>query len=195
MTHPHQKKTGPRGVRALALLMTLGTVGTATAAPEPAQSLTLLTPRNAITARVTRKDITSADIQLTHDGSQLRGRMFGRVVFLELGKDEVAGTVGSQHTRLTLQEREGLVEARGNFLGTLLNLRMGPQTLTASVGPCGYELKAMSEGTAEEGTKYQGTRSCGGIPQRPVFLTLPPRLTEQGPAMTLTTVALLLTGA
>ncbi|WNG13845.1 hypothetical protein [Cystobacter fuscus] len=183
---PSNRKTRGQvlGVAAAALAW-----GTAATAQPQEQYLTLRTPQSAITARITGDSITSADIQLTRQGQELRGRMFGRVVFLGLEADEVGGTVGDQLTRLHLQERDGVTQARGNFLGTLMNLSLGPQSLTGSVGRCGYNLKVTPEGT------YQGSRSCGGTPQRPVVLSLPPALTQQGPAMTLTTLAILLGNA
>ena len=94
--------------------------------------------------------------------------------------------MGGQLTRLRLQEQDGVTQARGNFLGTLMNLSLGPQSLSGSVGRCGYDLKATPEGT------YEGSRSCGGMPQRPVVLSLPSALTQQGPAMTLATLAIVL---
>jgi hypothetical protein len=174
--------------RALGVAAALA-LGTAATAQQEEQYLTLRTPQSAITARVTGDGVTSPDIQLTRDGQELRGRMFGQVVFLGLGANSVGGTVGGQLARLNLQEKEGVTEARGNFLGTLMNLSLGPQALTGTVGRCGYDLKVTPEGT------YQGSRSCGGTPQRPVVLSLPPVLTQQGPAMTLVTLAMLLGSA
>ena len=160
-------------------------MGTAAAAPAR-EYVTLRTPQTAFTVQVTDRELISPDIQLTHAGNELRGRMFGQVVFLGLDADRVGGTVGSRFTRLQLQEKDGVTQARGNFLGSLMDLSLGPQALTGMVGRCGYDLKATPEGT------YEGSRSCGGLPQRPVVLTLPPALTQQGPSMTLVTLAMLL---
>ncbi|HEX8440960.1 MAG TPA: hypothetical protein VF697_38110, partial [Archangium sp.] len=74
----------------------------------------------------------------------------------------------------------------GTFAGNLTHLRLSREELTGTVGPCGYDLKATEDGG------YQGSRSCGGPPERPVVLAIPPALAQQGPAMTLATLALLL---
>jgi hypothetical protein len=176
----HNRRIG----RALgtAALLTLGTAG----AQGQDQYLTLRTPQAAITARVTGDSVVSPDIQVTSDGKNLRGRAFDQVVFLSLDEDRVSGTVGSQLARLNLENENGVTEARGTFAGNLTNLRISEEGLTGTVGRCGYDLKATEDGG------YQGSRSCGGVPQRPVVLDIPPALAQQGPAMTLATLALLL---
>lgn len=173
-------------VRILGLTM-LGCVGTAKARGD-VEHLILRTPQSAVTARVAGNDITSPDIQLTLDGKSVRGRSFGHTVFLTINRDEVGGTVGSQLTRLVLtREDANATSARGNFLGRLMNLRVTPEVIVGTVGACGYELKADAEGI------YQGSRTCGGIPQRPVSLDLPASLTDRGPELTMATLALMLT--
>lgn len=174
-----------RRSRAVAVGVLLG-AGMALAAPE-AQYLTLRTPQNAYTVQVTDRALTSADIQLSHVGTEVRGRMFDQVVFLDVAADRVTGTVGNRITRLNFREKdEGVTEVQGNFLGRLTHLSLGPRAFTGYVGNCGYDLKVTPEGA------YEGSRSCGGLPQRPVVLTLPQTLTQQGPAMTLLTLALML---
>ncbi|HEX8435284.1 MAG TPA: hypothetical protein VF697_09295, partial [Archangium sp.] len=111
MNSPHTRRIG----RALgtAALLALGTAG----AQGPEQYLTLRTPQAAITARVTENSVVSPDIQVTSDGKNLRGRVFDQVVFLSLDGKEVGGTVGSQLARLSLQNENGVTEARGTFAG------------------------------------------------------------------------------
>ncbi len=165
-----------------AALLALG----AAVAQEQAQYLTLRTPQAAITARVTENSVTSPDVQVSSDGKNLRGRAFGQVVFLSLDGDGVGGTVGSQLARLSVENENGVTEARGTFAGNLTHLRLSHEGLTGTVGLCGYNLKAAEDGS------YQGSRSCGGPPERPVVLAIPPALAQQGPAMTLATLALLM---
>ncbi len=167
---------------ATAALFTLGTAG----AQGQDQYLTLRTPQAAITARIDGNSVVSPDVQITSDGKNLRGRAFGQVVFLDLDDNGVSGTVGSQLARLNLTDDKGVTEARGTFAGNLTHLRLSQEGLTGNVGRCGYDLKATEDGG------YQGSRSCGGPPERPVALAIPPALAQQGPAMTLATLALLL---
>lgn len=183
MTLPTAKRI--RLALGAACLCALGTAATA-ASPDGAQYLSLRTPQSAVTVRVEDNHFTSPDLQLVRDGDSVRGRAFGRVVFLGLQKDEVGGTVGSSLTRLHISEKDGVTTVRGNFIGALSDFQFGPQGLTGTVGRCAYELKATPEGS------YQGSRSCGGPPQRPVVLDIPPALVKQGTPMTLTALALVL---
>ncbi len=180
MNSSHTTRIGR--VLGLAALLSLGSA----AAQGDAQYLFLRTPSDAITARVTGSSVTSPEVQLTRDGKNLRGRALGRVVFLGLNGNEVGGTVGSQLARLNIEHEGDVTEARGNFAGNLTTLSISPESLTGTVGACSYDLKATENGD------YQGSRSCGGPPQRPVVVSIPPSLTEQGPEMTLATLALLL---
>ncbi len=182
MTPSNVKRTVRRALTLAAVLA----LGTATAKDEERPYLFLRTPQNAFTVQVTGKDINSADFQLTHDGKSLRGRAFDQVVFLSLGEDTVGGTVGSQLARLRLQDKDGTTQVKGNFMGSLVDFSVGPQGLTGVLGRCGYELKANANGL------YEGSRSCGGIPQRPVLLSIPENLTQQGTPLTVATLAMLL---
>ncbi len=166
----------------MAALLALGTA----AAQSEEQYLFLRTPSAAITARVTEDSVTGPDIQLSRDGKTLRGRAFGQTVFLGLNGQELGGTVGRELTRLSFEEQGGVTRARGSFYGRLAELNLGKDTLTGTVGACSYELKATADGS------YTGSRSCGGPPKRPVVLDIPPALAQQGTAMTLATLGLLL---
>lgn len=187
------------GAAALLALGTAGAQGTESA-PAPVQTkpeqttpekakdqyLFLRTPTAAVTLKVAGNDITGPDIQLSRQGDALRGRAFGRVVFLNLDDQKLGGTVGSSLTRLTFENKGQDLDVRGTFGGKLTHLTIGPEALNGSVGRCGYQLKANADGD------YVGSRSCGGIPQQPVTLDIPPALKEQGTPMTLATLALLL---
>jgi hypothetical protein len=169
------------------------TLGTATllvlgaaAAQGDVQYLYLRTPNAAITARVDGDSVSGPDLQLSRDGKTLRGRAFGRTVFLGLNGQELGGTVGSELSRLSFEEKDGVTQARGTFYGRIAELNLGKEGLTGTVGPCSYELKVNDDAI------YMGSRSCGGPPERPVVLSIPPALVEQGPAMTLATLAILL---
>lgn len=166
----------------MAALLVLGTA----AAKSEDQYLFLRTPDAAITARVTSDSVSGPDLQLSRDGKTLRGRAFGRTVFLGLNGQELGGTVGQELTRLSFEEKDGVTHARGSFYGRLAELNISDEELTGTVGACSYELRATRGGS------YVGSRSCGGIPQRPVMLSIPPALAQQGTAMTLATLGLLL---
>jgi hypothetical protein len=166
---------------------TLCAVQTAVAADKDGtEYLTLRTPQRAITLQVAGDNLTSPDIQLTRDHDNLRGRALGRVVFLQLKPAEVGGTVGNSLTRLLITEKGNVTTVRGNFAGGLSDFQLSPQSLEGKVGPCSYDLKATADGS------YEGSRSCGGPPQLPVVLDIPPSLAQQGSAMTLATVTLVL---
>jgi hypothetical protein len=170
--------------RALGMTALLA-VGTA-AAQDGDQYLYLRTPDAALTSRVTGDSVSGPDLQLFRDGKTLRGRAFGQTVFLGLNGNELGGTVGRELTRLSFENKDGVTHARGSFYGRVSELSISAEGLTGTVGPCSYELKATKEGD------YVGSRSCGGPPERPVVLSIPPALAQQGPAMTLATLGLIL---
>jgi hypothetical protein len=152
----------------------------------PDQYLYLRTPGAALTARVTEESVVAPDLQLARDNKTLRGRAYGRTVFLGLNGHEVGGTVGSELTRLRFENKGNVLEAQGSFGGNPARLTLSDTELSGTVGSCSYDLKATEDGG------YQGSRSCGGVPERPVILAIPPTLSRQGPAMTLATLALIL---
>jgi hypothetical protein len=164
-----------------ATLLALGT-----SAAQEGQYLSLRTPGAATTARVTGNRVSGPDLQLSRDGKTLRGRAFGQTVFLGLNGQELGGTVGRELTRLSFEDRDGVTHARGTFYGRLSELTLSAEGLTGTVGACSYDLKATEDGS------YVGARSCGGPPERPVVLAIPPTLAQQGPAMTLATLGLIL---
>jgi len=150
------------------------------------QYLYLRTPNAAISARVTEDGVSGPDVQLSRDGKTLRGRVFGQTVFLGLNGQELGGTVGQELTRLSFENKDGVTQARGSFYGRLAELNISKEALTGTVGMCSYDLKATEDGG------YSGSRSCGGPPERPVMLAIPPALAQQGTAMTLATLGLIL---
>jgi hypothetical protein len=169
----------------LALGLALGALGAARAQGEA--YLYLRTPDGASSLRVTEDSLLGPDIQVTRDGDSLRGRAYGEVVFLNLGEDELGGSVGERLSRLSFEREGNTLKARGTFGGDLTRLEISPEALSGTVGPCSYDLEASEAG-------YTGARSCGGPPERPVVLAVPPELANQGPAMTLAALALLMGG-
>ena len=169
----------------LATATTLVALGTAGAQGKD-QYLSLRTPGSAITARVTDDSVSGPDLQLSRDGKTLRGRAFGQTVFLGLNGKELGGTVGRELTRLSFEDEDGVTYVRGSFYGRLSELSISEESFTGTVGACSYDLKATEDGG------YRGSRSCDGLPERPVVLAIPPALARQGPAMTLATLALIL---
>jgi hypothetical protein len=180
MTSSHTRRRGP--VLALATLLALGTAS----AEGKEQYLYLRTSRSAHSARITSDSVSSPYLRLSRDGKTLRGRAFGRVVFLGLNGQELGGTVGRVLTRMSFEEVDGVLQARGSFYGRPAELNLSAESLTGTLGSCSYELTVTRDGD------YQGTRSCGDRPARPLLLAIPPALARQGPAMTLATLALML---
>jgi len=155
-------------------------------AQEGSGNLHLRTPTSSVTARVTESDITGPDLQLSHAPDAMRGRAYGRTVSLQIKDDLIGGLIGDQPVRLRLEKDEdGELEAKGTFAGTYMNLELDREELKGRVGNCAYELEAREQ-------RYEGWRSCGGPPEYPVFLEIPPSLARSGNATTLAAIALLL---
>ncbi|XXF78585.1 hypothetical protein P2318_02160 [Myxococcaceae bacterium GXIMD 01537] len=148
--------------------------------------LHLRTPGASVTARVSPTEITGPEFQLSHTPDFIRGRAYGRPVRLEIKDSEIGGLFGELPVRLKLErEDDGALKARGLFAGVPTRLELDAEELKGTVGVCSYELKAKD-------LRYEGWRSCGGPPEFPVFVEVPPSLTRSGPATTLAAVALFL---
>ena len=155
-------------------------------AAEPSGYLHIQTPGASVTARVTDKDITGPDFQLSHSSDAMRGRAYGRVVSLEIKDDLIGGLIGNLPVRMTLEKEDGgALKGRGTFAGRFTNLEIDRDELKGRVGNCAYELKAKEQ-------RYEGWRSCGGPLEFPVYVEIPPELARSGAPTTLAAVALLL---
>ncbi|MBU8895781.1 hypothetical protein DRW03_20830 [Corallococcus sp. H22C18031201] len=137
------------------------------------QYLTLRTPRQDITAKVTPTDISSPQFQLGMDSNSMRGRAYGRTVDLSLNqeKGEVTGSFGQSPVNLKVTENANTLEAKGFFAGQPSNLKISPDTLTGTVGRCSYQLK-------QQDALYQGSRSCGRGVENPVSVSIPPLIAD-----------------
>ncbi len=176
----------PLSARTIAALSSAGLLASGVAsAQETGAYLFLRAPGTTVTARVTPTDITGPDFQLSHSREALRGRAYGRVVSLDIEKDGVGGLVGGLPVRLTLKEKDGALHAQGTFAGETTRFQIGPEELKGRVGTCSYELKATAQ-------RYEGWRSCGGPPEYPVFVEIPPTLTQSGTPTTMAALGLLL---
>jgi len=160
------------------------TAGAAVAQP-PVQYLDLRTPRVALNARVTDRDISSPDLQLGFGGDALRGRAFGRPINVTLDDARIRGIYGSGPVDLKMTQEEGALRAKGTFGGQLTDFRVTPQTFTGDVGRCSYQLTASEEG------RYQGWRSCLAGLENPVSLSIPPAIGNDD-ARLVATLALIL---
>jgi hypothetical protein len=177
----------PSPARAVSSLVAAALLAGGVAFAQESGNLHLRTPTSSVTARVAERDITGPDIQLSFAPDSMRGRAYGRAVNLQISDGLIGGLVGDQPVRLRLErDEDGELEARGTFAGTSMNLELDREELKGRVGNCAYELEATKE------QRYEGWRSCGGPPEYPVFLEIPPSLARSGNATTLAAVALLL---
>lgn len=169
-----------------ALGLTLLCLGTTVAAQEQEdRNLHLQTPARDSSLQVSPGSIVGPDVRLVRDEAAVRGRAFGRSVFLQIRPGTVEGTLGAQPMWLTWREKEGTLLLEGSLIGSPVGLEVGPERLTGSVGPCVYDLESQDEA-------YTGVRVCGtGDPQR-VSVSLPSRLPVRGSPMLATALALLL---
>ncbi len=147
--------------------------------------LFLRTPGTTMSARVTSNDITGPDFQLFHSREALRGRAYGRVVSLEIEENQIGGLIGGLLVRMNLEKKDGVMHVQGTFAGQITRFQIGPEELKGRVGTCSYELKASNQ-------RYEGWRSCGGMPEYPVYVEIPPTLTQSGTPTTMAALALLL---
>ena len=170
-------------LRTLSVLGLLACGGLARA--DASEELRLYVPGTASILRVTERDFYNADIQLSYDGKEVRGRAGGQILFLEVKKDRLVGLYGHQPTQLVVAQKEKGYEASGTFAGRLTRLRFGPEEVAGYVGPCSYTLRF-------NGEAYEGSSSCGGLPMQGVRLSIPPSLLEKGPVVTAMGLALLL---
>jgi len=176
----------PLPARTVSSLGASGLLLSGVALAEEPGYLRLQTPGSSITARVTERDITGPDLQLSHSADAMRGRAYGRVVSLQIEDELIGGLLGSLPVRMKLEKAEdGGLKARGTFAGVSTNLEIGREELKGRVGNCSYELKAKEQ-------RYEGWRSCGGTPEFPVFVEIPPSLARSGAPTTMAAVALLL---
>jgi hypothetical protein len=65
-------------------------------------------------------------------------------------------------------------------------LQLSHRQLRAMVGNCSYELERKGGGD------YEGAGTCGGLPPRPVSVSVPANLVRQGEAVTALALAILL---
>lgn len=129
-------------------------------------------------ARVSRSEVSGADIQLTRYESSLRGRAFGRSVELYWSEDQVRGSVTPTdgQTRpidLIVEQEDDLIEIRGLYAGRQGTMTIKPGVLEGTMGACTYGLRS-------DGGAYFGQTTCGGVPVQtvvslpPILVTLPP---------------------
>jgi hypothetical protein len=167
-------------------VLTAGLLAWSTAGAAKNQDIFLRTPGESITATLKGDSVASPDLQLYRGSDAVRGRAFGHVVDLNIKGNEVSGTIGGNPARLQLNSQPGGgLEAVGLFGGELSRLKVTPKEISGTVGSCSYDLRFT-------GTRYEGSRSCRGQFENPVFLELPATLAEGGDAQTVATLGLIL---
>src|SRR5499427_2070372 len=152
------------------LLQAAQIVGTAILSA-PSDDFLLQQPGASLTAKVDAKGISGPAVQLGRSSGQLRGRIGRQAADLEFTADRVTGLVGRAPVNLRVTRTDDGIHLRGLYAGRLSNLRIGPSGLSGSLGRCGFTLSA-------EGNRYEGERSCGGLPV-PVVVQIPARLAQR----------------
>lgn len=176
----------PLPARTVSSLLASGLLLSGVALAEESGYLHIQTPGASVTARVTDKDITGPDFQLSHSADAMRGRAYGRVVSLRIEDDLIGGLIGNLPVRVKLEKTEaGTLKGQGTFAGRYTTLEINRDELKGRVGNCAYELKAKEH-------RYEGWRSCGGPLEFPVYVEIPPSLARSGAPTTLAAISLLL---
>lgn len=176
----------PLSARIVSRLVAAGLLLAGGALAEEPSHLQLQTPGQSVIARVTDKDISGPELQLSYAPDSMRGRAYGRAVDLRIQGDHIGGLIDNVPVNMRLeQEDDGELEAKGTFAGVTTNLEIGPEELKGRVASCAYELKAKEQ-------RYEGSRSCGGTPEYGVFVEIPPSLSRSGAPTKMAAVALLL---
>ena len=137
----------------------------------PREEFVLQQPGRSFTAKVDGRGLTGPAVQLERTADGLRGSIGQQPADLQFTADRVTGLVGRLPVNLKLARTEDGMRLSGLWAGRLSNLRVSPYAIDGSLGRCGYTLHA-------EGNRYQGERSCGGLPA-PVVVQIPASLTQR----------------
>jgi len=116
----------------------------------------------------------------------LRGLALGKTLVASIHGAELEGLWGSEPIRLRVTRHEKRLHVEGLLRGRITDLWVGPETVTGTSGPCGYDL-------ARRGPVYEGTARCGSGMEL-LSLQVPESLTSFGQVGSMALLAVLLTG-
>jgi hypothetical protein len=119
-------------------------------------------------------------------GIVVRGVMFGKPVSLSVGPARVGGLWGAEPLRTEVRRQEKRLHVEGLVRGRIADLWIGPEAVTGTIGPCGYDL-------ARRGRVYEGASSCGGQVEL-VSVQIPETFAAWGDAAFTAMIAMFLTG-
>lgn len=143
---------------------------------DPTQ-FSLSTDGGGLTARATGSaedgSLIGPNVQVQWDENTMTGQAFGRAVSLALEENKVRGIYGTQPVRLTVEQGEDVMVARGLFGGQLSRLEVSTNALEGTIGQCSYDL-------AEYDGVYQGFRQCRGTSE-PAWVEIPRSMTTLPP--------------
>jgi hypothetical protein len=150
------------------------------------RSLRLQTAKEDLKARVTEDSVTGSGFQLKREGDTVRGKVDGGSVYLNRKRGGLEGLLGGQSVRIVpKRERDGLVRLEGSFGGEPLEIDIGPEELSGTVGSCTYDLEYQDEA-------YQGVRICEGDTREHVWVFVTPGVPEDVSPLLATTLVVLL---
>jgi hypothetical protein len=128
--------------------------------------------------------LTAPKVSVLVEPKAARGKIANATVDLTLSPSEIVGQVGSNTTRLQLQQQGDQLVAKGMFAGSGSQLLLTPQKLEGQFLKCTYVLQhagpeaGSAAGGAGGGLTYQGKRNCAGSREVPVTVSLPAGFTS-----------------
>ncbi|WP_338871756.1 hypothetical protein [Myxococcus stipitatus] len=159
------------------LLVTLGLLacGSALAATPSAknENLDLRTRDRSLAVRVSDDLLSSPELKLSFKHDTVQGQAFGRPVNLTEKDDVLQGTYGQKPVNLKVTDHEDILLAVGTFGGQVTDLRVSPEEVSGTAGPCSYELLITRH------DRYEGWRTCGDRKDNKVSLYIPSSLAKE----------------
>lgn len=89
------------------------------------------------------------------EGEALRGVMFGKSLSLSIKQNRVDGLWGADRLETEVRRQEKRIHLEGLLRGRAIDLWIGPDAITGSLGASGYDL-------ARKGILYEGTVTTSG---------------------------------
>ncbi len=130
--------------------------------------------------------VVNVGLYAEDDGPVFRGLLLGITLSASVRGPHVEGLWGAEPLRLRVTRMEKRTHVEGLLRGRITDLWIGPEAITGTVGPCGFDL-------AKRGRVYEGSLRCGG-PMERVSVRIPEALSSWGETASAAMVAMLLTG-
>jgi hypothetical protein len=133
----------------------------------------------ALTVKVDQSALWGPDVQLSYygadeqSGSALRGKVWRRIVDVDLGETRARGFVGGTPLQVAARRDGNLLRASGWVDAKDIELDLGEDKIVASIGDCRYDLHPVK---APMPRTYEGTRACAGGDPVPTTMRIPREL-------------------